>query len=181
MHVCAPLSKKMRTYVVVDDDDDDESTDCSSTDSDSTYQSSCSSSVGEREVDDLPQVKLESDLPPKKRTYPAPIEVVDLVSDSEDEEKESGVRLRSASRWTEIEDALLRHSVAFDKIPSVPGRTTKACQTRRVRLNKPGPILSSGSPWSQEEDEMIKRFGSNVVLPGRSYAAIGKRQTIVSR
>lgn len=119
----------------------------------------------------------ESHLPPKKRTYVPPTEVIDLVSDSEEEEEEP----KKPRYWTQREDNLLADAMIRGEIPDVPHRTLGACKTRWLRLGKPGPIFSSFAPWTPEEDAKILTFGTDIELPGRSYAAIGKRQTFLSR
>lgn len=178
-------------------------------DSDSTYtegespsssseseESDCSSCVSEEE-EELPEVKIEeSNLPPKKRAYPsccvfegpAPvIEVIDLVSTDGESDTVVGVQddeiPKSSFRfWTEAEDKLLTEAMlTTEDVSEIPGRTVHACKTRWLRLNKPGPILSSGAPWTNQEDMIILNYGADVELPGRSYAAIGKRQTYLSR
>lgn len=84
--------------------------------------------------------------------------------------------------WTWKEDFLLVVKMAVSVVGyDMPHPRSKgACNTRWMRLNKGGPLRSNGKPWTEEEDQTILRCGV-VHLPGRSFAAVGKRQTYLTR
>lgn len=102
--------------------------------------------------------------------------VEDEAMTTEDEAMPSNKRVHMS--WCEEEDQQLREYMEFKQEEMMPqGRSKGACQRRWYRLNKPGPLLSSQEEWTPEEDETALRGVE--VIPGRSYAAIEKRRSIL--
>lgn len=102
--------------------------------------------------------------------------VEDEVMTVEDEAMPSRKRVHMS--WCEEEDQQLREYMECKQEEMMPqGRSKGACQRRWYRLNKPGPLLSSQEEWTPEEDETALRGVE--VIPGRSYAAIEKRRSIL--
>lgn len=75
--------------------------------------------------------------------------------------------------WTKDEDKTILNDKDWSEV--LKDRTMQACKCRLRRLNKAGPLISSGEEWTEDEDFQVKNGVD--VLTNRSFAAIEKRKS----